>query len=368
MTALYVHVPFCVKKCNYCDFVSYAGKEELIDKYVEALGNELQSLLTAYHLQLTTLFFGGGTPTLLEPKHFDKIINTLIGHWKFDIGHSELSIEANPGTADQKKLRALRQLGINRLSIGAQSFNERHLKTLGRIHDAKTIFQFYDDAQATGFANINLDLIFALPGQTLADWLADLQTAIKLQPEHISTYNLQIEDGTAFSLWEKGGALRSADEGIALSMYEYAIETLTAAGYKHYEISNFAKPGRECQHNLTYWWNENYLGIGAGAHSHVNGNRWANPNCVEKYITPSSFLPLFKGENVESAAGKETSGGETLWLGLRLLDGLPAEKFYGFEKEVAELTKNGLLETFNGNIKLTRRGLYLGNEVFERFV
>jgi len=341
-----------------------------------------------------TIFFGGGTPTLLEPRHFDKIINSIICHLTLDICHSEISVEANPGTADKTKLRELRQLGINRLSIGAQSFNDRHLQTLGRIHDAKAIFKFYEDARAAGFDNINLDLIFALPGQTLEEWKTDLQTAISLQPEHISTYNLQIEDGTPF--WSQFRNPQSTirnnglpDEETELAMNEHTIETLTANGYNHYEISNFAKPGRECQHNLTYWRNENYLGIGAGAHSHVNGRRWSNPNCVEEYL--DAVMVKVKKPVSSNGYGYEktkhltqlpyrhhnpnpepipdtTAQRETLWLGLRLLNGLPAEKFQGFEKEVAELTKNGLLETANGHIKLTRHGLYLANDVFEKFV
>ena len=327
--SLYIHLPFCKKKCNYCDFVSYAGKEKLIDEYVNALIRELESLLSTFYFQLSTIYLGGGTPTLLEPKHFDKIISTLIGHWlvpsKFIpssiegvegslvINHSEISIESNPATADKEKLKALRELGINRLSIGVQSFNNHHLKTLGRIHSAEEALRFYEDARSAGFKNINLDLIFALPNQTLEEWKVDLQTAFKLEPNHLSTYNLQIEENTP--LWEMtksqapnpkqspnpkiqipkrdgeprrlvsgGPQLQLPNEEIELAMYEYAIETLASAGYKHYEISNFAKPGFECRHNINYWKNGNYIGIGAGAHSHLNGKRWANPDSLEAYI------------------------------------------------------------------------------------
>jgi len=398
--SLYIHIPFCKRKCNYCDFVSYAGKEGLIDRYVEALGQELESLPSTFYAPLSTIFFGGGTPTLLEPRHFDKIISTLIGHWSLDIGHSEISVESNPGTADRTKLKALRELGINRLSIGVQSFNDRHLQTLGRVHSAGQAKQFYRDAREAGFDNINLDLMFALPGQTLDEWKRDLDTALTLTtepPNHLSVYNLQIEEGTpfwemvyqpspantkpsplsqrervlsagTFSHWEKVRVLSGSDEGLKLpsedeelSMYEHAIETLTAHGYRHYEISNFAKPGFECRHNLVYWRNENYLGVGAGAHSHWNGQRWSNPNCIEQYLETAKFIRRFPAE-------AKPDRRETLFLGLRLLDGISTEHFAGFEKEVKELTKDGLLTESNGNYKLTRRGLFLGNLVFEKFV
>lgn len=372
--ALYIHIPFCKKKCNYCDFISYAGKEELINEYVEALAREIEGLRDRGTEGPRTVFFGGGTPTLLEPKHFARIINGLVTRYALapsgveglPVTNAEISIEANPGTADKAKLKALRQLGINRLSIGAQSFNDRHLQTLGRIHDSKTIFKFYDAARTAGFDNINLDLMSALPDQTLAEWKIDLQTAIDLKPEHLSIYNLQIEEGTPF--WPLTHLppptskptshlslphFQLPSEEIEAAMFEHAIEELTVHGYKHYEISNFAKPGHECQHNLVYWRNENYLGIGAGAHSHINGQRWANTNFVEEYI---SRFPSNSDQR------------ETLFLGLRLLDGLPKESFVGFEKEVAELIADGLLEEKNGNYKLSRRGLFLGNLVFEKFV
>lgn len=348
MTSLYIHIPFCKQKCNYCDFVSYAGKEELIDEYVKSLIRELEPLLSTFDYQLSTVYFGGGTPTLLSPKHLDKIISTLIEHCKLKIENSEISIEANPGTANKTKLKELRQLGINRLSMGVQSFNDIHLKTLGRIHDAKTALKFYEDARAAGFDNINLDLIFALPNQTLAEWQQDLKTAISIAPEHLSCYCLE-------------GKMAQHNEDLELAMYEHTINTLTKAGFEHYEISNFARPGFECQHNIVYWKNENYFGIGAGAHSHVDGKRWANPNSIEDYLNNA---PRISHNDSHLATAQR----ETLFMGLRLLKGLPSEKFQGFEQEVAELIESGLLIRENSHIKLTKKGLYLANEVFERFV
>jgi oxygen-independent coproporphyrinogen-3 oxidase len=388
MSALYVHLPFCKKKCNYCDFASYAGKEHLIDEYVNCLIRELTT--PSFFLPLSkeeksersedrggweTIFFGGGTPTLLEPEHFDKILNSLPSPVSTKDPHplpggegsfAEISIEANPGTADKNKLKELRRLGINRLSIGAQTFSDHHLKQLGRIHSSQEIIRFYDDARAVGFENISLDLIFALPDQTLEEWKADLMTAVSLAPDHLSTYNLQIEAGTPLHSQHMRKKLPLPSEETELAMYELTIKVLWMSGFKHYEISNFARPGFQCRHNINYWQNGNYLGIGAGAHSHVNGQRWANPSTIEEYLkTPSSFLPLSKGENVERS---ETRGGETIFMGLRLLDGLHEEKFAGFDQELAELFKDGFLAKENSHIKLTRKGLHLANLVFEKFV
>ena len=357
MTSLYIHIPFCKKKCNYCDFVSYAGKENLIDQYVDALASEIRHPLTTHYLQLSTIYFGGGTPTLLEPKHFAKILDLLTTNNSL-LSTIEVSVESNPGTADKTKLKELRKLGINRLSIGAQSFNDKHLKTLGRIHNSEDIFRFYRDARSAGFNNINLDLIFALPNQTLDEWKEDIRTAIDLQSNHLSTYNLQIEEGTPLHSLLSTNNLLLTDENTELAMYEHAIETLNSNGYKHYEISNFAKPGFECKHNINYWRNGNYLGVGAGAHSHVNGRRWANSGSIEEYLASRS----------REFHSQVPSKSEAVFLGLRLMHGLEIDKFLGFEKELAELTASGFLMRENSHVKLTRKGLYLANEVFEKFV
>ena len=355
MTALYIHIPFCKQKCNYCDFVSYAGKEKLIDDYVAALIREFEQLLSTNYFQLSTIYFGGGTPTLLSLSHFEQLLTTF----NFLLSNPEVSLEANPATADKTKLKRLRSLGINRLSIGIQSFNDQHLQVLGRIHTAKEALKFYEDARTAGFDNINLDLIFALPNQTLEEWQEDLKTALSLKPEHLSTYNLQIEPATPLHSLLTTHNLQLSSEETDLAMYQHTIKTLTAAGYKHYEISNFAKPGYECQHNLVYWRNKNYLGLGAGAHSHMNGKRWSNPNCIEAYLRNRPTI-----DNSIDATDQR----ETIFMGLRLMDGLHQDNFKGFAKEVEELTKSGLLEQAGLNIKLTRKGLYLANEVFLHFV
>ena len=359
--SLYFHIPFCLKKCSYCDFVSYVGKEKLINRYVEVLLEEMDGMSgLGQGGKLKTIYFGGGTPTLLQVKHFERIFAATVKCFASNLEDLEITAEANPGTADKAKLKALKELGVNRLSIGVQSFNNRHLKNLGRIHSSSEIFRICEDACTAGFENVNLDLIFALPGQTLEEWQKDLCLALSLKPRHISTYNLQLEENTP--LWKRRKFLQFPSEEEELAMYEYAIETLTAAGYRHYEISNFAHPGYECQHNLNYWKNGNYLGLGAGAHSHWDGKRWANTDTLE------SYLRMADGEGRKRENLTDVAGRETIMLGLRLLEGLPEEKFKGFEREVEELISDQLLARENGYLRLTRKGLYLGNLVFEKFV
>jgi oxygen-independent coproporphyrinogen-3 oxidase len=408
MTSLYIHIPFCKKKCDYCDFVSYAGKEKLIDNYVKNIIKEIHNCsLFIDNCSLKTIYIGGGTPTLLAPDHFERIVQNVAATFRLPYHGGlktaatlEITVEANPGTADKKKLKALRELGVNRLSIGAQTFNDRHLKTLGRIHNSADIFRFYEDARSVGFDNINLDLIFALPGQTLTEWETDLKCAIGLNPNHLSTYNLTIEEGTPlhrriskseyrnskqlknskFEFVSDFGSLdvaRDAEpveafrdsnltmssEDEAADMFEYTIDSLQAAGFRHYEISNFCRPGYECRHNINYWENGNYLGIGAGAHSHVNGKRWANPDSIEEYLRQTK--PTNDPRDVTET---DIDKRETLFLGLRLIDGLSIDHFAGFDEEVGQLLREGLLQRNNGHYQLTRRGIMLGNRVFSRFV
>ncbi|MBU0687413.1 MAG: radical SAM family heme chaperone HemW [Candidatus Margulisbacteria bacterium] len=351
--SLYIHIPFCKQKCNYCDFASYAGKENLIEEYINTVINEIKHLRPT---ALSTVYIGGGTPSLIAPKYYEKIFKLL----SIAPG-AELSLEANPGTINQSYLKELKNIGVNRLSLGAQSFNDKHLEILGRIHNAKDIFKSFDDAQAAGFENINLDLIFALPNQTHNDWKEDLKQALSLKPQHLSIYNLQVEEGTKF--YNIGDKLPRPTEDEEVAMFEYAIDTLKTAGFHHYEISNFAQPGFECKHNVVYWENGNYLGVGASASSHINGNRFDNPKTIEEYIK------LTQLQNKVDLLGHKNQPDqkETIFMGLRLLDGLSKEKFKGYEKEVKELIDDGLLEQ-KDKIKLTHRGLLLANEVFKLFI
>jgi oxygen-independent coproporphyrinogen-3 oxidase len=388
---LYLHLPFCRQKCHYCDFASYAGKEDLIDAYIDTLICEIQALAESFCHPLSTIYFGGGTPTLLEPRHFEKILHAinrlrlttnslpLTAHGSRQI---ETTIEANPGTVDREKLTALHQLGINRISLGAQTFNNHRLKILGRIHAAKEIYAAVDAARSAGFGNLNLDLIFAIPGQTLAEWKDDLKQALSLNPEHISAYNLQIEDGSRFNVSREAGSrhiilnMESGQrstlpplptEEEELAMYTYTIETLKVAGYHHYEISNFAKPEYECRHNINYWKNGNYLGVGAAASSHINGNRFDNPRTIEDYLKWVA-APGTKNKTAILLKPNHPDQGETIFMGLRLLDGLPKENFSGFKKIADQLIEEGLLKTTRHTYRLSRKGLYLANEVFRQFV
>lgn len=340
---LYIHIPFCKKKCPYCNFISYDDREALISDYIDNLVNNLSFVIG--HLSLRTVYVGGGTPSLLSAKQLEQILQTCMYGQVNDLSLPEISLEINPATADYKKLKAYRKLGINRLSIGAQSFNNRHLKILGRIHSAEDTYQTFEDARKAGFDNIGIDIMYALPGQTFDEFKNDIETVLKLNPEHISLYNLEIEKKAPFYLQLTTNNLQLPENDIEADMFEYAIESFANAGYKHYEISNFAKPGKECRHNIAYWLNKDYLGIGAGAHSHVDGKRWDNNG------------PLDCDEKIE-----------TIFMGLRLLDGISKDKFIGFEKEVSELKGQGLLEETATNIRLTKKGLFLANIVFEKFV
>lgn len=402
---LYIHIPFCKKKCNYCGFISYAGKEHLIELYVEAICKEIISLTRKCkllfplpnkedELDFETVYIGGGTPTLLEPRHYENILGSVVtacssftarkekrSGLKF-ADRAEITTEAYPGTADKNKLRALRSCGINRLSIGAQSFNDTLLKTLGRIHTSKDIFNIYRDARSAGFENINIDLMFGLPFQTLRNWKVDLAQAVALKPDHLSTYNLKIEEGTPFREKLKqyncsqlaknnvtpltdrviGGQSYLPSEETKMLIFMHTIETLTKAGYKHYEISNFSRPGYECLHEINYWNNGNYLGVGAGAHSHVNGRYWSNPCCVEAYIK-NIPCPV-----TETPSNNLFNRRESPFKGLRLLAGQPVDNFKGFETEVAELLADGLIARQNDNYILTHDGLFLSNFVFEKLI
>ncbi len=375
--SLYIHIPFCAKKCNYCDFTSYAGLDHFTAPYISALKQELKTYAQVLdEPALKSVYFGGGTPSLLSGESVSDILNTVREHFPLK-DKAEISMEVNPGTVNLAKLFSFKKSGVNRLSIGAQSFNDAHLKALGRIHTVNQIHYTFTSARTAGFGNINLDLIFALPSQDAIDWGNTLKKAAALGPEHVSTYNLVIEDGTPFHKERANLSLPSEDEEAA--MYEDAIETLSSFGYEHYEISNFAKPGHECGNNLTYWNNEEYIGIGAGATSYIGRSRYSNSTGVEGYMAewenPGPSLIKEKYESGLQSIGRELS--ETFFLGLRLTKGLDIKNLkqrFGdkavikYENNIKELIELGLLELHGSNLRLTRRGLFLANEVFEKFV
>src|SRR5258706_2076485 len=288
--SLYFHIPFCTHRCAYCDFNTYAGQEEMIPVYVDALCKEIEfvGLRTersdsVVEAQVHTIFFGGGTPSLLTPPQFDSIFKSIRAAFTLT-DDAEITIEANPGTVSYENLLELRKIGINRISFGVQSANMEELRMLERTHDFFTVIEAVTSARKAGFDNLNLDLIYSLPEQTLQTWQTTVQRILNLHPEHISAYALTLEQGTPFGRWAAKGLLPLPNPDLAADMYEWASETLESAGYVQYEISNWAKPNHECRHNLQYWRGLPYLAFGAGAHGYANGYRYSNVLRIKTYI------------------------------------------------------------------------------------
>jgi oxygen-independent coproporphyrinogen-3 oxidase len=281
-TAAYVHIPFCLRKCLYCDFNSYPGMEDLFLPYVEALRREIKAACSS-DTEIPSIFFGGGTPTLLPPELLSSVLEALKASFNV-LSDAETSTEANPGTVTRGFLERLRSAGFNRLSLGVQSLFENELARLGRIHTPEEAIQAFNDARAAGFANINLDLMYGIPEETRNSWRRTLQRVLELGPEHISLYSLSIEEGTPFFRMYNSGDLELPGSEAEADMYEEAIRILTGAGFVHYEISNFARPGFQCRHNVTYWKNEPYFGFGAGAASFLGGVRRTNASAVQKTL------------------------------------------------------------------------------------
>ena len=388
--SLYVHVPFCRSKCAYCDFNSYAGQEGLIPAYVDALLREAAAWSEAAAETLDTVYLGGGTPSLLPLSQMQRLMTGLRGSFTF-AEDAEVSLEANPESVDLPNLRGLRELGFNRLSIGVQSFDDRELRFLGRVHDAATAEAAYAAARQAGFANVSLDLIFGLPGQRPAQWRRSLEKALSLEPEHLSLYALTVEEETPLAKRIAAGESRAPDEDAQAEMYARSAERLAGAGYEHYEISNWARPGRRCRHNLTYWQSDPYLGLGAGAHSYLGDCRFADEKRPDRYIERVTALTPSKGradgppvdpaempqvtfiERLDAA----TALADAVILRLRLTEGISLEAFEQrsgtdleerYSGEIADLSALGLLERVDGFLRLTERGLLLANEAFQRFL
>ncbi len=359
--ALYVHIPFCRRRCRYCSFVSYAGREADIPAYVNALKREIEHC--AGGERVGTVYFGGGTPSLLSPARLGDVLDTIRSRFSVSPA-AEISLEANPGTVDGDYLSAIRQLGVNRLSLGVQSFRDDELKLLGRIHTAAEAEEALSLARTSGFDNVNLDLIYGLPGQSLEDWRNTLEKAMALSPEHLSLYALTLEPGAPMWRDVEDGRLPAIDPDLSADQYELAEDMLAAHGYRHYEISNWAKPGRECRHNLVYWRNGAYLGVGAAAHSCLEGHRFANTSSLDDYL--SATLPP---RALDEAIGPGLRLAESAILGLRLDSGIAASGIKErYRETVGEMTELGLLERSGDNLRLTRRGRLLSNEVFWRFL
>ena len=378
--SLYVHIPFCHTRCHYCDFNTYAGMLPLREPYVRALLTEigmagaLTKLPGGKPRRSRTIFFGGGTPSLLSVSQVSRILDACYDNFAVD-EDAEITLEANPGTLSREQLVGLRAAGVNRLSMGAQSFDAELLKTLGRIHSPKDITQAVRDAQAAGFTSINVDFMFGLPGQTMHHWRETIERALDLHIEHLSLYSLIIEEGTPFYTWTHEGRITPGDEDLCADMYEYADERLHAAGYVNYEISNWSLPGFQSRHNLTYWHNLPYIGMGAGAYSSFGGRRFSNVREPAEYIRmlKAQQWPEVESETVDKAQAMS----ETAFLALRTAQGLhlptfeqrfalPFAQFAGDRLHMVE--EAGLLEREPEWLRLSKRGRLLGNEVFLRLL
>lgn len=374
---LYIHVPFCLKKCNYCDFVSYPYDAGTAASYVYALKKEMAyyaAKLTEEQKTLRSIYVGGGTPTTLPAGLLAEIFRHVRASFTWPAG-IEVTIEANPGTVDEAKLTALRESGMNRLSIGAQAAQERLLSILGRRHGWRQVDDAVGAARRARFANISIDLIYGIPGQKLRDWQETLKHAVALGVEHISAYNLKIEPDTPLHRDVTAGYKVPCDEDVEVEMLYYTVDYLGKQGYRHYEISNFARPGCEARHNLIYWQNEEYLGLGPAAHSYIDGVRFANRTNLGHYQADldTDRAPVAEEDRV-TARGRLA---EAMFLGLRLMDGVDLRRFaqkYGedplvsFRESLDKLQKLGLVCLSDHRLRLTRKGLPLANEVFAEFV
>jgi putative oxygen-independent coproporphyrinogen III oxidase len=355
---LYVHVPFCLTRCGYCDFNAHAGLDHLKSPYVEALLREADTTAGEWTgASFVSIFLGGGTPTTLPPSEIERFLTHL--HDRFDLDpQAEVTSEANPDTVDERSLRDLRAAGINRLSMGVQSFDPVVLEALERIHSADSARRAYADAREAGYDDVNLDFIYGAVGETLESWRRTLEEAVALRPEHMSCYALTIEPGTPLGAKVAGGETPPPDPDLQAEMFELTCELLGRAGYRHYEVSNWALPGRECLHNLGYWEGRPYLGLGAGAHSYRQRDRWWNVRPPARYIELA-----MAGESPiggEERLTEEEARLEHVLLGIRSATGLPLEEV---SREAAEqLVERGLATLDRDRVALTERGMLLANE------
>jgi len=370
--SLYIHIPFCISKCIYCDFNSIVMKSQIVDEYLNAIENELQAINGKY--SFTTVYIGGGTPTVLNEIQLSKLLN-IISKYVDIFNLKEYTIEVNPGTLNEEKILALKDSYIDRISIGIQSFNDKYLKLLGRIHTANEAKDVFLNLREKGFENISIDLIYGYPAHTLNEWKIDLRECLILGPEHISAYCLSYEQGTPLVGMTDSGKLKKLSEEEELDMYEHTNDFLGNKGYIHYEISNFAKPGKECQHNTVYWENREYIGIGAGAFSYINGERYCSIKNVKEYISA-----VKSKKNLICFSEKlpqEKRASEILIMALRMTSGISKEEFFNrsgynltelFGTQLNILTQAGLINFDDEKIKLTRKGLSVADSVMMEFV
>ncbi|MCR8645713.1 radical SAM family heme chaperone HemW [Paenibacillus sp. N1-5-1-14] len=374
--AVYIHIPFCTNKCFYCDFNSFVLQGQPVEAYLDALEREME--LTVAQVppgEIKTIFVGGGTPTVLTPPQMEKFLRIVGKYFPLDHPELEFSMEANPGTTDEEKLAVMRAGGVNRLSFGVQSFDNGLLERIGRIHNTDDVYRSVANAKKVGFDNISIDLMFGLPKQTVDIMNTTLDEALKLDLQHYSIYSLKVEENTLFHTLFNKNQLPLPDEDEELAMYELIMRRLKEAGYEQYEISNFARPGRKSMHNITYWLNHPYYGLGAGAHGYVRGLRHVNVKGVQPYINATEKgLPILEKHEVSTKEAME----DFMMVGLRLLDGVCSADFEAqfdvllhdvFGAKLDKLVQQGLLiETDGPTYRLSDRGLLLGNEVFGEFL
>jgi oxygen-independent coproporphyrinogen-3 oxidase len=373
---LYIHIPYCIHKCGYCDFNSHPIKQDETNHYIDALVAEMKHYAKTYSNTniIRTIFLGGGTPTTLTVYQLERILKECVSEFTV-ASDAEITIEANPATIDIEQLKSIRQTGYNRISIGVQSFDKAELKLLDRAHGPEEIHSTVDRARKAGFDNLSLDLMFAVPNQSLSSWESNLNKALEKNPEHLSTYNLTIEQGTAFSKLQSNGKLIMPDDDYQLELYKRTIERLTKKGFHHYEISNFARRGKECKHNITYWENKNTLGLGAGASSYMNGTRFKNINLPAHYIRQVKEKKIAV-EHSETLEPRQAMG-ETIMLGLRLLQGISIHQFEKrfqisfinlFRNIISALKEKELVIIEKDYLRLSQKGLFWADSVILEFI
>ena len=365
---IYIHIPFCIKKCDYCDFISYCDKNNLIEEYIEKLKEEIKVELSHQEYKIKTIYIGGGTPSSIDSKYIIDILNVI--KEKHSLENIEITIEVNPGTLNENKLLDYKTAGINRLSIGLQETNNELLKQIGRIHTYEEFLETYNLARKVGFENINVDLIIGLQNQSISDIKNSLNKIINLNPEHISVYSLILEEGTKLYKRYQENKIELPDEELERNMYWYVKNTLENNGYIHYEISNFSKKGYESKHNNSCWNQEEYIGFGVAAHSYLDRVRYSNKESIDEYINNADKI-IHEKQNIEDMQK------EYMLLGLRKINGISVQEFknkfgdnpiFLFRNELSKLVEEDLLEIDGDIIKVTNKGLDLANQVWQEFV
>lgn len=373
---IYIHIPFCKQKCFYCDFCSFANKNEMQGKYVETVINEIKNITHKEKYTVTTIYLGGGTPSILNPDYIKSILQEIKSSFEI-LDDAEITIEINPGTVNEEKLKKYKEYGINRLSIGLQSANDKILKKIGRIHDYKQFEETFFYARKCGFKNINVDLMIGLPTQAVEDVKQTLEKIIQKNPEHISVYSLIIEEGTIIEKLINENKLQLPDEETERIMYWTVVNELKENGYNQYEISNFSKKTYESKHNTNCWKQKQYIGLGTSAHSYLNKKRYSNTNNIEEYIKNIQENNISKNITIHEEQTEESTMNEYMLLGLRMIQGININEFkqkfkidptIKYKEILEKLQKENLIQITKTSIKLTKKGINFGNIVWEEFI